>query len=90
MAEAAEAFDGSAAGGLHGELFILGVVAELRGRGVTLDPEPDSESGFAAVYFPDRAQAEQVFLSARVAINADTTTKIGHLRAGARSFSENT
>lgn len=89
LAEAAEAFDGTVAGGLHGELFILGIVAELRSRGVTLDPEPDSENGFTAVYFPDRAQAEQVFLSARVAINAGTTTKIGHLRAGARSSSEN-
>ncbi len=82
LAAAVELFDDSIAGGMHGEYFILGVVAELRDQGAVLDPEPDSESGFTAVYFPDRAQAEQVFARAQELLVADPATQLRFLRAG--------
>lgn len=82
LAEAVSVVDGTVASGLHGERFLLGVVAELRRGGVALDPEPDSEGGFTAVYFPDRDQAGPVFESAQEALKASTEAKTAYLRAG--------
>lgn len=82
LAEAVSAVDDTVASGLHGERFLLGVVAELRRGGVALDPEPDSEGGFTAVYFPDRGQAALVFESAQKALKASAEVKSAYLRAG--------
>lgn len=82
LADAVDLLDGSGAGGMHGELFLLGVVHELRSQGIVLDPEPDSESGFTAVYFPDRRQAEQVYERAQELLAADAETQLRYLRAG--------
>ncbi|WP_449407473.1 hypothetical protein [Microbacterium maritypicum] len=83
LGEAVDALDGSMAHGLHGEQFILGVVAELRASGDEFDPEPDSEGDFTAVYFPTREQAERVFESARELLGAHTATKVAIMGAGA-------
>lgn len=82
LAEAVEAFDGSVAHGLHGEQFILGVVAELRASGEQLAPEPDSESGLTAVYFPTREQAERVYERAREMLDAGPARQLELIRAG--------
>lgn len=81
IAEAVELFDGSVPGGRAGERLILGVVAELRSEGVALDPEPDSEGSFTAVYFPDQTQAERVYARAREVLDADAATQLRYLRA---------
>jgi hypothetical protein len=82
LAEAVDQLDGSVPGGLHGELLILSVVAELKSQGVLLDPEPDSEGSFTAVYFPDQEQAEQVFARVRDALSADAATQLRYLQVG--------
>ena len=80
LAEAVGMFDGRVAGGPHGELLILGVVAELRSKGAQLEPEPDSEGEYTAVYFPDRDQATQVFVRARDILHSDPATQLSYLR----------
>lgn len=82
LAEAVDALDGSMAHGLHGEQFILGVVAELRESGDELDPEPDSEGDFTAVYFPTREQAERVYERAREMLGAGPARQLELIRAG--------
>lgn len=82
LTEAVDNLDGSAAHGFHGERFILGVVAELRSQGATLDPEPDSESASTAVYFPDRVQAHQVYARAQELLSGDASTQLKYLRGG--------
>lgn len=79
LAAAVEALEGIAAGGRHGELLILGAVTELRAGGATLNPEPDSEGDYAAVYFPTRDQAEQVATLARTMLHSDTATQLRYL-----------
>ncbi|MFC4139471.1 MULTISPECIES: hypothetical protein [unclassified Microbacterium] len=81
LAEAADRFDGAVASGRHGERFLLGVVAELREQGAVLKPEPDSEGGFTAVYFPEQAQADLVADRAKSILeSADTETLVAYLR----------
>lgn len=81
LAEAADLFDGAVASGRHGERFLLSVVAELREQGAVLKPEPDSEGGFTAVYFPEQAQADLVADRAKSILeSADTETLVTYLR----------
>lgn len=82
LGEAVELFDDSTPGGIHGEYFLLGVVAELRGQMVDLAAEADSEGDFTAVYFRDRAQAELVYARAKELLSADPATQLAYLRAG--------
>lgn len=81
---AVDQFDGGLADGYYGELFLLGVVAELRAAGAHLDPEPDSENSMTAVYFQTQAQAEQVATRAQAVLDGgDIAALVGYLRAGA-------
>ncbi|MFK3676203.1 hypothetical protein ACI2IP_00645 [Microbacterium sp. NPDC090218] len=80
LADAVELLDGSAPDGLHGESLILGVVAELNKEGARLDAEPDSEGSFTAVYFPDQAQAEQVYARAKDVLASDASAQLAYLR----------
>ncbi|WP_217183087.1 hypothetical protein [Streptomyces sp. AC495_CC817] len=82
LASAVNMLDGSAATGLHGESFLLGIALELRSDGISADVVPDSESDRTAVYFLDLAQAEQVFVRARELLAADPATQLHYLRAG--------
>lgn len=82
LAEAVDLLNGLPASGVHGEQFLLGVVAELRSQGEELDPEPDSEGGFTAVYFPDRRQAEQVYVRARELLTAEPAAQLSYLQGG--------
>lgn len=81
LAASVDALEGAVAGGRHGELLVLSAVAELRAQGATLDPEPDSEGDFTAVYFPTREQAEQVASLARTILGSGTATQLRHLRS---------
>ncbi|WP_449407470.1 hypothetical protein [Microbacterium maritypicum] len=82
LAEAVSVVDDAVASGLHGERFLLGIVAELRRGGAVLDPEPDSEGGLTAVYFSDRPQAALVFERAREALGSSVEAKSAYLRDG--------
>lgn len=81
LAGAVDLLDGSVPEGLHGELLILGVVAELKGQGVLLEPEPDSEGSFTAVYFPDQDQAEKVYSRAKEVLASDAEVQLAYLRS---------
>jgi len=84
LAGAVEIYDDSAPTGVHGELFLQGVIAELRAQGVKLDPEADSEGGLTALYFPERSQAEQVADRAREVLeDANPGVLVAYLRRGA-------
>lgn len=82
LEDAVEIVDGSVADGMRGEAFLLGVVADLRRSGELLHPDPDSESEFTVVYFPDESQARRVYDRARELLRADTATKVAVLRTG--------
>lgn len=79
LAAAVDALHATVASGIHGERLVLGAIAELRTQGVTLDPEPDSESGLTAIYFPTRDQAEHVANLVRTLLHADTDTQLRYL-----------
>ncbi|MGQ7311717.1 hypothetical protein ACUOFU_08465 [Microbacterium arabinogalactanolyticum] len=84
LSAAVELYDDSTPSGIHGELFLQGVIAELRAQGVKLDPEADSEGGFTALYFPERSQAEQVADRAREVLEeANPGELAAYLRRGA-------
>lgn len=81
LAAAVDILHRTVASGIHGEQLVLGAIAELRTQGATLNPEPDSESGLTAVYFPTHDQAEQVAALVRTILDADTDTQIRYLTA---------